>query len=87
MINMKCKICHNDERNKVIVAKEKMFGIGEEFKYLECSNCGCLQIIEIPENMDKYYPRNYYSYKNELFDVKFNLKYFHLYNYLYLSNF
>ena len=25
-----------------------MFGSREEFDYLECSNCGCLQIIDVP---------------------------------------
>ncbi|AXV36706.1 MAG: hypothetical protein CIT01_00100 [Methanobacterium sp. BRmetb2] len=38
-----------------------MFGLNESFDYLECSSCGCLQIIDIPVNMDKYYPSNYYS--------------------------
>ena len=41
-----------------------MFGFRDEFTYLECSKCGCLQIAKIPENMGKYYPSNYYSFKN-----------------------
>lgn len=41
-----------------------MYGINESFNYLECSNCGCLQIKKIPEKMDKYYPEdNYYSFR------------------------
>jgi 2-polyprenyl-3-methyl-5-hydroxy-6-metoxy-1,4-benzoquinol methylase len=39
-----------------------MFGLRDEFKYMECSACGCLQLTEIPEKMDKYYPENYYSF-------------------------
>lgn len=41
-----------------------MYGLKESFDYLECSNCGCIQIKEIPEKMEKYYPEDtYYSLK------------------------
>ena len=41
-----------------------MFGTREEFEYLECARCGCLQIAGIPADLSKYYPRDsYYSYK------------------------
>ena len=41
-----------------------MFGSGEEFEYLECARCGCLQIAAIPTELAKHYPReDYYSYK------------------------
>lgn len=39
-----------------------MFGLSEEFHYLECSACGCLQICEIPSDMSVYYPESYYSF-------------------------
>jgi len=38
------------------------FGTRDEFEYFECADCGCLQICEIPEDLSKYYPKNYYSY-------------------------
>ena len=41
-----------------------MFGFRDEFTYFECSKCGCLQIAEIPKNIGKYYPSNYYSFNN-----------------------
>jgi len=59
---MQCKICQNVENNKELVVKEMMFGTQDEFKYFQCSACGCLQIFEFPKNIDKYYPKNYYSY-------------------------
>jgi SAM-dependent methyltransferase len=43
-------------------ASEMMFGLRDRFKYFQCSQCGCLQISEIPANMDKYYPAQYYSF-------------------------
>lgn len=47
-----------------------MFGFNDEFKYNECSNCGCLQIANIPNNMDKYYPPYYYSFTTKTSPLK-----------------
>lgn len=58
-----CKVCQNEKDNKSFIAKEMMFGTRDEFEYLECSRCGCVQITEIPEQLAKYYPDNYYSFK------------------------
>lgn len=41
-----------------------MFGFRDEFDYLECDECGCLQLITIPPDLIKYYPPNYYSYQS-----------------------
>jgi 2-polyprenyl-3-methyl-5-hydroxy-6-metoxy-1,4-benzoquinol methylase len=57
-----CKICSNSLNNRVFTAREMMFGFKDEFQYLECNACKSLQLINIPENLDKYYPANaYYS--------------------------
>ena len=60
-----CVICNNSFENKIIETKEMMFGFRDRFKYFQCSECGCLQIAEIPENMSKYYPSTYYSYSEK----------------------
>lgn len=39
-----------------------MFGFRDQFIYFECANCGCIQIKELPSNLSKYYPKNYYSF-------------------------
>lgn len=41
-----------------------MFGFRDEFIYFECGGCGCVQIAEIPQNLSKYYPENYYSFQS-----------------------
>jgi SAM-dependent methyltransferase len=62
--NYQCKICNNAENNQVVVAREMQLGFRDEFMYFKCAVCGCLQIIEQPKNLDKYYPNeNYYSYQ------------------------
>ena len=56
-----CKVCQNSEHNKTFIAREMMFGVRDEFEYFECSNCGCVQIAEVPSNLAKYYPAEYLS--------------------------
>ncbi len=55
-----CRICGNTEKNLVHKTREMMFGMRDEFEYLECGECGTLQIVEIPD-LSRYYPKNYYS--------------------------
>jgi 2-polyprenyl-3-methyl-5-hydroxy-6-metoxy-1,4-benzoquinol methylase len=38
-----------------------LFGFRDEFVYFQCANCGCLQIQEVPDNLEKYYPRSYWG--------------------------
>lgn len=58
-----CIACGNSGSFKEFTVREMMFGMRDQFTYLECSNCGCLQIKQIPENLGKYYPDTYYSFK------------------------
>src|SRR4030042_3937998 len=58
-----CQVCGNSEKNQVYVVKEMMYGYRDEFEYFECVQCGCLQIQKIPNNLEKYYPKQYYSYE------------------------
>ncbi len=59
---MKCRICFNTSNNTKIVLKEMMYGVKDEFDYFECASCGCIQIAEVPSDLGKYYPNDYYSY-------------------------
>lgn len=62
---MHCSICGN-KNNKVLKIKEMMFGTQKEFEYLECSHCGCLFIINPPEDLSNFYEsNNYYSFSIE----------------------
>ena len=56
-----CKVCHSPFTREYIF-REMMFGTRDTFLYYECSGCGCLQIAEVPVNIDKYYPPYYYSF-------------------------
>lgn len=58
-----CRICRKKSPNEIFRGKEMMFGTREEFDYFVCSNCQCMQIVTIPENLGAYYSDNYYSYQ------------------------
>lgn len=60
-MNFQCKICHNADNNKLFTIAEAMFGTKESFDYVECAQCGCLQIKEVPGNLSHYYPDSYSS--------------------------
>ena len=40
-----------------------MFGFRDKFDYVECTRCGCVQIQDVPADLSKYYPDEYYSFK------------------------
>ena len=74
---MKCITCQNELNNdKIYLVKEMMYGYRDEFKYYHCSKCGCLQINKIPKDLEKYYPKDYYSYS------KPNIRSNYFFNYL-----
>ena len=57
-----CRICKGSIKRNIAV-KEMMLGTGHVFMYSECAKCGCLQINDIPADIFRYYPTDYYSYK------------------------
>lgn len=61
---MKCRICGSEAEHRTYVVREMMLGLRDEHHYFQCSGCGCLQIVTIPNNMANYYPDNYYSYSD-----------------------
>jgi 2-polyprenyl-3-methyl-5-hydroxy-6-metoxy-1,4-benzoquinol methylase len=66
MTSMACEICDNTSGNRVFTAREMMFGTHDRFEYMECTQCGCLQMIDVPRDLSRFYPENYYSLSKEL---------------------
>lgn len=58
-----CGVCSNTRGNRNFFAREMVLGSREEFEYVECAGCGCIQIKEVPGDFSKYYGKNYYSFK------------------------
>lgn len=59
---MECRICGAIHEHRTYTAKEMMLGLRDQHRYFECKQCGCLQILQIPADLARYYPDNYYSY-------------------------
>lgn len=57
-----CRICGVQGKHPVYDVREMMFGTREAFYYFQCTACGCLQIKEIPEDLGRFYPPDYYSF-------------------------
>jgi SAM-dependent methyltransferase len=62
-VEMKCRICGNAAGNRVHKVREMMLGLRDTFIYIECQECGCLFINEIPGNLSAYYPPEYLSWR------------------------
>jgi SAM-dependent methyltransferase len=63
----KCKVCGNEDNNKLYLVKEMQLGLREMFTYMECGSCGLMQLQDIPDNLGKYYPNEgYYSFNSGL---------------------
>jgi SAM-dependent methyltransferase len=68
---MQCIICNNDQNNQTFTVKELQLGLGDEFHYQLCSDCGSMQLLDTPDNFSKYYPNeDYYSFKLEMKELK-----------------
>lgn len=63
MLPNSCKVCANTDSNTLHQVKEMQLGLREMFTYMQCGNCDCMQLMDIPGNMEKYYPNEgYYSF-------------------------
>jgi 2-polyprenyl-3-methyl-5-hydroxy-6-metoxy-1,4-benzoquinol methylase len=60
-----CRVCMSSGEHRRHRVPEMMIGTGEAFDYVECADCGCLQIAEIPEDMSPHYPPEYYAFESE----------------------
>lgn len=53
---MKCRICNMvDKSGKIFVFHERMYGTLEPFEYYYCPACESLQIVSLPERLDRFY--------------------------------
>src|SRR6266478_6519141 len=68
---MNCIICNNNYNNQTFKIKELQLGLGDEFFYQLCSECGSMQLHDPPADYSCYYPNeDYYSFKLEMKELK-----------------
>lgn len=60
---MRCRICENEDHNILHIARDSRHNLGAQYEYIECSNCGCVQIRRYPSNIESLYPTEYYAHQ------------------------
>ena len=62
-----CIICSNEQDNTTHTIQELQLSLKEIFHYQLCSNCGTMQLLDVPNDLGKYYPnKDYYSFNLKL---------------------
>jgi SAM-dependent methyltransferase len=56
-----CRICHSHGEFPTFQVREMQLGMRDTFTYFECTHCRCLQIENVPADLERYYPKHYYS--------------------------
>ncbi len=66
---IKCSICFNNiNENNIIKVKEMMLGTKKDFYYSYCDYCNSLSLLNIPENIERFY-HNYYVDKKKFIEI------------------
>lgn len=61
LVNINCRICGLRQNARILPIREMHFGTRLSYDYFECKDCGCIQILHLPESMNEFYPDDYYS--------------------------
>ena len=56
-----CPLCGGRTGAATYEAREMMLGTRERFHYGECGACGTLVLLDVPSDLGRYYPDDYYS--------------------------
>lgn len=59
-----CRVCGASGKFLSYRTREMLYGTRDEFEYFECAACGCVQISEIPDDLSRFYPGNYFSFRS-----------------------
>ncbi len=56
-----CRVC-GGATEFAVEATERMFGLGGQFRYDQCRACGCVQLRDVPADLERYYASDYYAF-------------------------
>ncbi len=54
--------CGAELSGVALTASENMLGTGGSFRYARCPACASLVLLDVPEDLSPFYPRDYYSF-------------------------
>ncbi len=55
---------HQLKNGETIAATEQMLGLGGDYTYRRCGNCGSLVLLDPPDDLAPFYPTDYYSFQD-----------------------
>ncbi len=64
-----CRVCGTEVRS-ALSFREMMFGTRESFDYGMCTDCGSVQIMEVPDDISRHYPPYYQAYAQKIPELK-----------------
>ncbi len=59
----RCRVCADEGDFASYLVREMMQGTEDEFEYFVCDRCKCMQIAQVPEDLDRYYGEGYFSFE------------------------
>jgi 2-polyprenyl-3-methyl-5-hydroxy-6-metoxy-1,4-benzoquinol methylase len=57
-----CRACSARDARTFFEVREMQFGTRLRFLYFECGACRSLQIVDLPDDLSRYYPKEYFSF-------------------------
>ena len=66
---MACRICNSGDV-ELVALREMLFGTREPFDYVHCRSCGSIQIAELPTDLGRYYPPEYFEARGGTVDIR-----------------
>jgi hypothetical protein len=76
-----CQVCQSG-MGTLHRVQEMALGTRDDFYYMECSECGCLSLVDVPVDLERYYPSDYSTFPIQRASLLRRVR-----NALYLSNF
>lgn len=55
-------VCGKSSNKEIINVRERIINQGDTFRYLKCTSCGALLLMDIPKDMSEWYPSDYNPY-------------------------
>lgn len=70
MTAIQCPVCGGSDC-VTFRARERQFGLGDEFEYAECHSCGLVWLLTENVDWDRFYPTDYYAFTTSPFEYPF----------------
>lgn len=67
--SQRCPLCHSASVKAMRAHDVNRRVSRETFHYVQCGDCGCVSLCNVPADLDRYYPASYYDVPSSLTDL------------------